>query len=105
MKRSWIFLAILLAAISIVNASPFYVYKRDELGRLHKRAVTFGPCAKASTVQLNVKTIDPDPAPGAKGATTLTFVLAQDAAKGKFFLTTTISEGDPKAAKALPDGV
>jgi hypothetical protein len=104
MKRSWVSLVIFVM-LSMVNANPFYVYERDDLFRLHKRAVTFGPCIKASDVVLTVKTIDPDPLPGGKAPTTLTLTLAKEAVRGGFFLISTISEGDPKAPKILKDVV
>jgi hypothetical protein len=101
MKRSWISLAILLAAISMVNASPFYVYKRDGLVHLHKRAVAFAPCKEPSTIVLT-GSVDPDPAPGGPAKAKMSFVTTAEGPP-KLSLTTTITEEG--AAKAAEGGV
>jgi len=79
---------ILLAAISIVNASPFLI---------HKRAVTLGPCTPPSDIVLT-GTIDPDPEAGKTAKATTSFTTTADVPK--LFLTTTVTDGgDAKTAK------
>src|SRR2546423_20953 len=103
MKRNWISVVILLVTLSMVNASPFYIHKRDH--RLHKRAVTFGPCVpKAPDIVLFVAKIDTDPAPGDVAVATLSF-SGTAADVPKLFLTTTMTEGDPEAPKAVEGGI
>jgi hypothetical protein len=52
MKQTLIFVVILLATLSMVNAIPYY--------HLNKRAATFGPCAQEAPFPITVS-FQPDP--------------------------------------------
>jgi hypothetical protein len=98
MARNWISAVILLViTLSMVNAAPFQVYKRD-LFLLHKRAVDLVPCDPPSDTPLT-GTVDPDPAAGATSKANLKFVAAKDLPKVIF--TTTVTD----AGKAVDGGV
>jgi len=89
----WISVVILLVALSMVNASPFHIYKRDIL---HKRAVALEPCKEPSKIPLE-GSVDPDPAPGAPAKAKLTYTTTEE---GKVVLLTVIaSTGDDATAK------
>jgi hypothetical protein len=90
----WISVVILLVALSMVNASPFHIYKRDTL---HKRAVALVPCKEPSKIVLT-GSIDPDPVPGTPAKSTLTFTTTEDVPE--LFLTTTVAPEGGDAAKA-----
>src|SRR3954463_3739284 len=90
MARNWISAVILLViTLSMVNAAPFQVYKRD-LFLLHKRAVDLVPCEPPSDIPL-IGTVDPDPEAGATSEGTLKFVASKD--YPKLFLTTIVTDG------------
>jgi len=101
MTLHWISVVILLATLSIVNAFPFHVYKKDEqFYRLYKRATTFTPCTIGSPVPLNVTT-EVDPTIGGYFIATIMFTTDKDYTN--MFLTTKFSEDD--TGKAVDGGV
>ena len=69
MNRNFIFVFILLAALSLVNAMPH---------ELRKRTTTFGPCSNLDKPVLDI-TISPDPiVAGASVTFTVSGTLKQD---------------------------
>src|ERR1043165_3081917 len=75
MNRNFIFVLVLLATLSMVNAIPHQLYKRT---------TTFGPCSKAppGTVTVDVK-LSPDPVVAGQTDTfTITAKFTEDVVTG-----------------------